>query len=167
MGENSRPGVVLYCRQKRAGGAHLVFSVGPLAALHTLCAKLLQVCPALWDPMRQSLPGSSVHGILQERILEWIAIPPPGDFPDPEIVPWSLSLLHQQAGSLPIKPPGKLHSSLLFSPKESCQTLWHPYSHVWSQNILQFCNMEWKILNVKLSTWSRCAKRNLCSNINK
>ena len=31
-------------------------------------------CPALWDPMDWSLPGSSVHGISQARILEWITI---------------------------------------------------------------------------------------------
>ena len=37
-------------------------------------AKLLQLCPTLWDPMDCSLPGSSVHGISQARILEWIAM---------------------------------------------------------------------------------------------
>ena len=39
-----------------------------------ICAKLLQLCPTLCDPMDCSLPGSSVHGILQARILEWLAI---------------------------------------------------------------------------------------------
>ena len=39
------------------------------------CAKLLQSCPTLCDPMDYSLPGSSVHGILQARILEWVAVP--------------------------------------------------------------------------------------------
>ena len=34
-----------------------------------------QSYPALCDPMDCSLPGSSVHGILQARILEWVAIP--------------------------------------------------------------------------------------------
>ena len=34
-----------------------------------------QLCPTLCDPMDSSLPGSSVHGILQARILEWVAIP--------------------------------------------------------------------------------------------
>ena len=34
-----------------------------------------QSCSALWDPMDCSPPGSSVHGILQARILEWVAIP--------------------------------------------------------------------------------------------
>ena len=34
-----------------------------------------QSCPTLCDPVDCSLPGSSVHGILQARLLEWIAIP--------------------------------------------------------------------------------------------
>ena len=34
-----------------------------------------QACPTLCDPMDCSLPGSSVHGILQARRLEWVAIP--------------------------------------------------------------------------------------------
>ena len=38
-------------------------------------AKSLQSCPALCDPMGCSLPGSSVHGILQTRILECVALP--------------------------------------------------------------------------------------------
>ena len=39
-----------------------------------LCAKSLQSCLTLCDPMDCSLPGSSVHGVLQARILEWVAI---------------------------------------------------------------------------------------------
>ena len=37
--------------------------------------KVAQSCPTLCNPMDCSLPGSSVHGILQARILEWVAIP--------------------------------------------------------------------------------------------
>ena len=37
-------------------------------------AKLLQSCPTLCDPIDGSPPGSSVHGILQARTLEWVAI---------------------------------------------------------------------------------------------
>ena len=45
-----------------------------------------------------SLPGSFVHGILQARILEWVAFPPPGDLPHPGIEPGSPAL---QADILP------------------------------------------------------------------
>ena len=38
-------------------------------------AKSLQSCPTLCDPMDCSPPGSSAHGILQARILEWVAMP--------------------------------------------------------------------------------------------
>ena len=40
-----------------------------------MCVFVAQLCPTLCDPMNCSLPGSSVHGILQARILEWVAIP--------------------------------------------------------------------------------------------
>ena len=43
--------------------------------MFVLCAKLLQSCLTLGDPMDCSLPGSSVHGILQAIILEWVAMP--------------------------------------------------------------------------------------------
>ena len=36
--------------------------------------QLLQSCPTLYDSMDWSLPGSSVHGIFQARILEWVVI---------------------------------------------------------------------------------------------
>ena len=37
--------------------------------------KVTQWCITLWDPMNCSPPGSSLHGILQARIPEWISIP--------------------------------------------------------------------------------------------
>ena len=40
-----------------------------------VCVLVTQLCPTLCDPMNCSPPGFSVHGILQARILEWIAIP--------------------------------------------------------------------------------------------
>ena len=53
-----------------------------------------QSCPTLCNPMDCSLPGSSVHGILQARILEWVAMPPhpPGDLPNLGIEPRSPTL---------------------------------------------------------------------------
>ena len=41
--------------------------------------------------MNCSPPGSSAHGILLARILEWLPFAPPGDLPDPEIEPPSLA----------------------------------------------------------------------------
>ena len=51
-----------------------------------------------------SLPGSSEHGLLQARILEWVAIPSPRDLPDPGIESGSPVL---QVDSLPAEPQGK------------------------------------------------------------
>ena len=42
-----------------------------------------QLCLTLWGPMDCSPPGSSVHGISQARMLEWVAIPFSRGFPDP------------------------------------------------------------------------------------
>ena len=48
----------------------------PLRNYHAAAtAKSLQSCLTLWDPMDCRLPGSSVHGILQASILEWVAMP--------------------------------------------------------------------------------------------
>ena len=44
------------------------------AAAAAAAAKSHQSCPTLCDPMDWSLPGSSFHGILQARVLEWVAI---------------------------------------------------------------------------------------------
>ena len=41
---------------------------------HKSESEVAQSCPTLRDPMDCSLPGSSIHGILQVRILEWVAI---------------------------------------------------------------------------------------------
>ena len=45
-----------------------------LDAAAAAAAKLLQSCLTLRDPMDCSPPGSSVHGIFQARVLEWVAI---------------------------------------------------------------------------------------------
>ena len=54
--------------------------------------------PSLCDPMDCGPPGFCVHGILQARILEWVASPFSGDFPNPGVEPRSPAL---QADSLP------------------------------------------------------------------
>ena len=63
-----------------------------------------QSCPTHCNPMDYGAPGSSVHGILQPRILEWVAIPSPGNLHNPGIEPRSLSL---QSDSVPSEPLGK------------------------------------------------------------
>ena len=68
--------------------------------------KSCSLCLTLWDPMDCSLPGSSVQGILQARILKWVAIPFSRDLPYSEIKPGSPSL---KADSLPSEPPRKSH----------------------------------------------------------
>ena len=62
-----------------------------------------QSCPTLCDPMDYSSSGSSVHGILQARILEWVAMPSSRGSPQPR----DQTQVYHVAGSLPSKPPGK------------------------------------------------------------
>ena len=64
-----------------------------------------QSLPTLCNPMDCSPPGSSVHTILQARILEWVTIPFWRDLPKPGTEPKSLEL---QADSLPPELPEKL-----------------------------------------------------------
>ena len=77
-----------------------------------------------------SLPGSSVHGILQARILEWVAISSSWDLPDPEIEPATLNVyLHWQVGSLPLTPPG---------------------NHIWAQHLLLIIIIAFLYISVHL-----------------
>ena len=84
-----------------------------------LCYVLvIQSRPTLYNPMDYSLPvNSSIHGILQARILAWVAIPFSRYLPDPGIKPRSLEL---QADSWLSEPPGKqifpLFQTEIFSP---------------------------------------------------
>ena len=72
-----------------------------------VCSQLLQFCLTFCDPMDYSPPGSSVHSILQARILEWVATHPSMDLSDPGIEPMSPVSPALQADSLPTAPPGK------------------------------------------------------------
>ena len=60
--------------------------------------------PTLSHPTDYSPPGSSVHGILQARTLEWVAYPFSSELPDPGIEPGTPVL---QADSLPAELPRK------------------------------------------------------------
>ena len=86
------------------------------------CASVTQLCPTLCNPRDCNPPASSVHGILQARILEWVAVPFSKGSPNPGIEPGSqlclhcrqilYGLSHQRS---PIKPVRGLHSSLGWS----------------------------------------------------
>ena len=66
------------------------------ASAHCNSMNYTELQPMNYNPMNYSLPGSSVHGILQARILEWVAMPIQG------IKPMSPA---PQADSLPSEPP--------------------------------------------------------------
>ena len=78
-----------------------------------VCVWLItQSCPTLWEPMDSTLPGFCVHGILQEKILEWVAISFPWNLPYPGMEAESLAY---QADYLSFEPPGKPHNGILLS----------------------------------------------------
>ena len=67
-------------------------------------SEVVQLCPTICDPMDCSLSGSSIHGIFQARVLEWIAIAfsRGSSLPRDRTLPPAL-----QADALPSEPPGK------------------------------------------------------------
>ena len=71
-------------------------------------SEVTQLCLTLYDFMDCSLPGSSVHGIFQARILEWVAFPTPGNILNPGIKPMSLASPALGSGFFTTAPPGKL-----------------------------------------------------------
>ena len=100
--------VCVYCPRSPLLSCYCFLQAVPGAGLPLLvrCAKSLLLCPSLCDPMDSRLPGSSVHGVFQARILEWVAIA----FSREIFLTRgsSLRLLHWHAGSLPLGPPGSL-----------------------------------------------------------
>ena len=93
-----------------------------------VCVWVTQSCLTLCSPMDCSTPGSSVHGISSARILEWVAIlffSKGSSQPRDQI----LHLLHWQADSLPVEPPGKpINPPVKWSDvAQSCPTLCNPY----------------------------------------
>ena len=93
-------------------------------------SEVTQLCPTVWDPMDCSLPGSSVHGIFQARVLEWVAISFSRNLPNPGIEPvtpiWQPSSAWQ-ADSLPLSHLGSWNDV-------HCQT----NEHI---NCLSFCEV--------------------------
>ena len=73
----------------------------------TLCAKYLQSCLTLCDPLDCSSLDSSVHGILQAKVVEWVAIFSSRGSSWPRDQTLTSYLLQWQVDSLPLVPPGK------------------------------------------------------------
>ena len=77
MGRESRREGIYICMHIRQS---LCCTVDTNAALGRSCGGaglVAQSCPTLCDPVDSSPPGSSVRGILQARVLEWVAMPSP------------------------------------------------------------------------------------------
>ena len=84
---------------------YVIYYIHMFSYMHTcVCAKLLQLCLTLCDPMNCSPPDSSVHWILQAIILEWKPFPSPEDLPNPGVNSGSPAL---QADFLLSEPPRK------------------------------------------------------------
>ena len=85
-------------------------------------AKSLQLCLTLCDPMDRSPPGSSVHGILQARRVEWVAMPSSRESSQPSdrthiscvscITGGFFTLSHQGSPPLPIQLPCSCHKRM-------------------------------------------------------
>ena len=83
----------------------VIFPKNPSKLLLGLGAcSVTQSCLTLCDPMDCSPPGSSVRGILQARILEWVAIS--GDLPDPGVEHGSPAFQTDSLLSEPLVKPG-------------------------------------------------------------
>ena len=76
-----------------------------LVVVVVVCCLVAEFCLTLCHPMDCSPPGSSIHGIFQVRILDWVTISfsGGGGLPDPRIEPMSLTLL---GGFCTAEPPG-------------------------------------------------------------
>jgi len=108
-------------------------------------SEVAQLCPTLSDPMEYSLPGSSVHGIFQARVLEWGAIA----FSDS---PFYLHNSPKKRSFFRISTAGFMHfygASLLSSSNQSCdqQDLWLVLSNsAWNAD--SFCVWFYQYLSV-------------------
>ena len=83
-----------------------------------------QLCPTLCDLRDGSLPGFSVHGIFQARILGGLPFPSPGDLPDPGIEPVSLASPALAGRFFTTMPPGSPKKKQTFALliMSSCKT---------------------------------------------
>ena len=100
-----------------------------------LCVFIAQLCPTLCNPVDYSPPGSSVHGSLQARILEWIVISYSRGSSQPRDQTWVSCIA---GGFFTIWAPGR--PMLCYMSTQNLQRLtegissWHLYYYNWSLN---------------------------------
>ena len=105
-------------------------TIGQVFVCVHVCACMLSHfshADSLHDPMDCSLPASSVYGILQARILEWVTMPSSRDLPNPGIKPMSPAAPALQMDSLPLSHQGSptvLLNVLRIFPTESSPGSW-------------------------------------------
>ena len=104
-------------------------------------SEVTQLCPTLSDPMDCSLPGSSIHGIFQARVLEWGA----------NIIAQHTSIIIEQAinkiWQRIWKETSQNTQSQCCSDAKSYPTLWPPVPHHLSQSVS---------LKEPINTWKKC-----------
>ena len=117
-----------------------------------VCVCLIrQLCLTLCDPMGHSLPGSSVHGILQARILQWSAISPSRRFLQPRDRTCISSISCSAGRFFTTEPPGKpkwnkeeLLTHKMWKLEKSSTVIW-PQKGLYSKN---YKKPWWKILKL-------------------
>ena len=67
--------MLMACVEAATDCQHFLAALGEHGTRLELAVLISQSCLTLCDPTDCSPPGSSIHGILQARILEWVAIP--------------------------------------------------------------------------------------------
>ena len=100
-------------------------------------SEVAQSCPTLSDPMNCSLPGSSVHGIFQARVLEWLKLFI-YCFPDSSIGKESLCNAEDP-------------SSIPRSGRSSGEGIGYPFQYCWASLVAQLV----KNLSTMQETWVR------------
>ena len=110
---------------------------------YNCCCLVAKSCPTLWDLMDYSPLGSSVHGISQARILEWITIPSLGDLPDLGIES-ELSYCVLSTGGFPDSSVGKESSysardpgSIPGSGRSTGEGTGYPLQYSWASLVAQ------------------------------
>ena len=98
-------------------------------------SEVAQSCPTLPDPMDCSLPGSSIHGIFQARVLEWVATHTWCQFPGDQ--PWISKAIHHYVG---------IAVEILMLPR-----LWLPSIYVLGEQMQEWNNWLRQLVMCKVS----------------